>query len=60
VSVSTEPIYKGAGAPVDTRVADLLSRMTLAEKVVQMTQINRGYLASPGALFADGFGLTYR
>lgn len=30
------PVYKDAGAPVEARVEDLLSRMTLREKVLQM------------------------
>lgn len=32
------PIYKDAGAPVDLRVEDLLSRMTLREKIFQISQ----------------------
>jgi beta-glucosidase len=34
------PTYRNASAPVDQRVSDLLGRMTLAEKVGQMGQIN--------------------
>lgn len=34
--------YQDAGVPVTQRVADLLARMTLAEKVGQMTQTERG------------------
>ena len=34
--------YENAGLPVPGRVADLLGRMTLAEKVGQMTQTERG------------------
>jgi hypothetical protein len=34
-------IYKDPNAPVEARVKDLLSRMTLEEKVGQMTQIER-------------------
>jgi beta-glucosidase len=37
---STTPAYLNASLPVDQRVHDLLSRMTLAEKVGQMGQIN--------------------
>lgn len=33
--------YKDATKPVEVRVKDLLSRMTLAEKIGQMTQIER-------------------
>jgi beta-glucosidase len=34
------PTYRDASAPMDQRVSDLLSRMTLKEKVGQMGQIN--------------------
>lgn len=33
------PVYKNAAAPVDARVADLLARMTLDEKIVQITSV---------------------
>lgn len=36
------PLYKEAKAPIDLRVEDLLSRMTLDEKIGQMTQAERG------------------
>jgi len=36
----TEPLYKDATQPVARRVEDLLARMTLAEKVGQMLQLN--------------------
>ncbi len=39
--------YLDKTRPVKERVADLLSRMTLAEKVGQMTQAERGALAKP-------------
>jgi beta-glucosidase len=42
------PVYRNASAPVDKRVADLLARMTLAEKVGQMTQVDRQFLATQG------------
>jgi beta-glucosidase len=35
------PPYKDPGLPVETRVEDLLSRMTLAEKIGQMTQVEK-------------------
>jgi beta-glucosidase len=34
------PLYKNARAPVERRVADLLSRMSLKQKIGQMGQIN--------------------
>ncbi|CAN8253567.1 unnamed protein product [Cochlearia groenlandica] len=34
-------VYKNRDAPLEARVKDLLSRMTLAEKIGQMTQIER-------------------
>jgi beta-glucosidase len=40
------PVYQNPKAPVPKRVADLLSRMTLAEKVGQMTQAERAAVAT--------------
>ncbi|CAA2980226.1 beta-glucosidase 3B-like [Olea europaea subsp. europaea] len=42
-------IYKDPNAPVETRIKDLLSRMTLQEKIGQMTQIERS-VATPSAI----------
>lgn len=36
------PVYRQADAPVEARVEDLLSRMTLEEKILQMNQITLG------------------
>jgi beta-glucosidase len=36
---AAQPVFREAKAPVDERVADLVRRMTLEEKVGQMTQI---------------------
>src|ERR1035437_7211377 len=44
VSTVTSPIYKEPSAAVADRVADLLERMTLEEKLGQMMQIDRRYL----------------
>ncbi|MDQ1605538.1 MAG: beta-glucosidase [Actinomycetota bacterium] len=43
---ATRPLYKDASQPVPKRVADLLARMTLAEKVWQMTQVDKGFLSA--------------
>ncbi|CAN4102227.1 unnamed protein product [Withania somnifera] len=42
-------LYKNPSAPVEERVKDLLSRMTLEEKVGQMTQIERS-VATPSLI----------
>jgi len=44
---STQALYKDAAQPIPKRVDDLLGRMTLAEKVGQMTQVDRGFLNTP-------------
>ncbi len=41
--------YRDASAPVEARVEDLLQRMTLAEKIGQMTQGERGSVAPEAA-----------
>ncbi|MET0363477.1 MAG: glycoside hydrolase family 3 N-terminal domain-containing protein [Sphingobium sp.] len=38
-SSSSKPVYKDATAPIETRVDDLLARMTLEEKVAQITTV---------------------
>src|SRR5215210_3823228 len=47
--------YRDARLPVEDRVADLLGRMTLAEKIGQMTQAERGDVAGDPAQVADLF-----
>jgi beta-glucosidase len=42
-------LYKDSTAPIEARVEDLLARMTLEEKIGQMTQIEKGSLG-PGAV----------
>ncbi|EPS66750.1 hypothetical protein M569_08026, partial [Genlisea aurea] len=44
-----ECVYKLPNAPIEARVRDLLSRMTLLEKIGQMTQIERS-VATPSAI----------
>ncbi|MCD2462322.1 glycoside hydrolase family 3 C-terminal domain-containing protein [Streptomyces sp. MBT42] len=48
--------YLDARLPVRKRVADLLSRMSLAEKVGQMTQAERNALRSPGDIAGYALG----
>ena len=48
--------YLDASLPADERVADLLGRMSLEEKVGQMAQAERLGLASPGDISALGLG----
>jgi beta-glucosidase len=51
------PAYKNSRLPVQQRVADLLSRMTLAEKVGQMTQAERADVtANPSEIASYGLG----
>ncbi|RMF58682.1 MAG: hypothetical protein D6748_08125, partial [Calditrichaeota bacterium] len=40
------PVYKNPDYPIEVRVEDLLSRMTLDEKIGQMTQAERQALGS--------------
>ncbi len=41
------PIYLRTNLPIDTRIRDLLSRMTLDEKIGQMVQADSGAVANP-------------
>jgi beta-glucosidase len=43
----TEMLYRNRELPIDTRVDDLVRRMTLDEKIGQMTQADHGSLKSP-------------
>ena len=38
------PPYKNPSLPIEQRAADLLGRMTLDEKIGQMTQVDRQFL----------------
>ncbi|MEK7343583.1 MAG: glycoside hydrolase family 3 N-terminal domain-containing protein [Pseudomonadota bacterium] len=44
-SASARPLYKDASAPVESRVDDLLARMTLDEKIAQITTVWEGKVA---------------
>ena len=49
-TTSSSAAYRNADLPVKQRVADLLGRMTLEEKVGQMTQAERGALPDPATV----------
>jgi beta-glucosidase len=56
-------VYKNPEANIEDRVEDLLSRMTLAEKIGQMTQVEKGSIQSAdittrfiGSLLSGGGG----
>ena len=53
----TSCIYKNPNQPIEARVKDLLSRMTLREKIGQMTQIDRS-VARPSALRDLSIGIS--
>lgn len=53
---SDEPVYKNPHAPVEQRVEDLLARMTLEEKIAQITtvwQVKNELLTTSGAFDSD-------
>jgi beta-glucosidase len=52
---SGQPAYQDAMLPVEQRVADLLGRMTLAEKIGQMTQVEKNSI-QPGDVTAYFIG----
>src|SRR5262245_51485402 len=49
-------VYRDPNASVQARVRDLLGRMTLAEKVGQITLIERGNLPDPQDVATFGLG----
>ncbi|XP_075493802.1 uncharacterized protein LOC142531524 [Primulina tabacum] len=49
MEIEMDCIYKNPNAPIEARVKDLLSRMTITEKIGQMTQIERS-VATPSAI----------
>ncbi|GKF13683.1 putative glycosyl hydrolase family protein, partial [Tanacetum coccineum] len=42
-------VYKNANAPIEARIKDLMSRMSVKEKLGQMTQIERA-VATPDVI----------
>ncbi len=70
-SATTQPLYKNPNAPIDARVDDLLARMTLEEKIAQISGIwqrkpgiedARGNFdpAKAARLFPEGIGQVAR
>lgn len=55
VAQAAEPAYRDPSLPVEARVADLLARMTLEEKVGQLTLIERGSIG-PAEVQRYGIG----
>lgn len=55
-SVKYSEIYKNPDCSIEERVADLLSRMTPAEKIGQMIQIDRGFLQNEVDIQIYGIG----
>ncbi|BCJ46400.1 beta-glucosidase [Actinoplanes ianthinogenes] len=49
-TAATTPLYRDARQPVEKRVTDLLGRMSLADKIGQMTQAERGAVAADPSL----------
>ncbi|GAA3797639.1 glycoside hydrolase family 3 protein [Amycolatopsis tucumanensis] len=54
--VQHRPAYLDAGKPVPVRVADLLSRMSLDDKLGQMTQAERGAITDPADIATHRLG----
>ncbi|MFD1830972.1 glycoside hydrolase family 3 N-terminal domain-containing protein [Streptomyces desertarenae] len=54
--VPPAPAYEDPALPVDDRVEDLLSRMSLDDKIGQMTQVDRGALENRSDLAAYRIG----
>jgi beta-glucosidase len=52
------PKYKDPKQPLIVRINDLLSRMTLAEKIGQMSQIERS-VATPDVIKNDYIGMHF-
>ncbi|KAI3788041.1 hypothetical protein L2E82_00657 [Cichorium intybus] len=53
--IDASAVYKNANEPIEARVKDLLSRMTINEKLGQMTQIKRS-IATSTAITELGLG----
>ena len=51
-------LYKNPNEPTEARVKDLLCRMTLKEKIGQMTQVERA-VATPSAIKDFSIGIYH-
>lgn len=47
VAKTTKPVYKDPSAPIEARINDLLSRMTMEEKVMQLNEYTVGLNFNP-------------
>ncbi|MCI0512135.1 beta-glucosidase, partial [candidate division KSB1 bacterium] len=54
--INSDQLYRDPAAPIEARVDDLLSHMTLSEKIGQMTQVDRGQLKNLNDLQKYGLG----
>ncbi|HSG17029.1 MAG TPA: glycoside hydrolase family 3 N-terminal domain-containing protein [Anaerolineae bacterium] len=54
-SSPSQPLYKDVSAPVSSQVKDLLARMTLEEKIGQITQVEKNSI-DPEAVKRHGIG----
>jgi beta-glucosidase len=52
-AVAARAVYRDVAQPIGRRVDDLLGRMTLEEKIGQMTQAERGAVAGDPTVIAD-------
>ena len=59
-ATAKKPLYLNPKAPIDARVEDLLSRMTLEEKVMQLQNHGVGDINSiPGSFGENSYGTTH-
>jgi beta-glucosidase len=49
IAICQTPAYKNKALPIEKRVADLVSRMTVEEKAGQLNQLNGGIFTGPAA-----------
>lgn len=57
---SDKPIYKDKSAPIERRVDDLMGRMTLREKVLQLQNRGAGKLSEIDKIFGgESYGCTH-